>query len=106
VRVIDVPAELEERSLDGLVRGVAAGSGRALVDALRLRWIDPYGMLGLLAAGEVLGRNGERPILRAPASADVSSYLRRMGFFEAAQGIFEVHGEAAAAAAGGGGARE
>ncbi len=94
MNVITVPANLEERSFDGVVeelRGVEAGA-HVLVDARRLRWVDPYGMLGLLALGEVAGRGGERPKLQMPDSSDVVSYLGRMGFFRHAEGVYEMHG--------------
>jgi anti-sigma regulatory factor (Ser/Thr protein kinase) len=93
VNVIAVPATLDDRSFEQLVQGVAsAGEGRVLVDARRLRWVDPYGLLGLLAAGEVLGGRGERPRLQLPESQDVLSYLGRMGFFRRAGDLFQVHG--------------
>jgi anti-sigma regulatory factor (Ser/Thr protein kinase) len=92
VRVLDVPAELEERTFDGLVRALGGQGDRVLVDASPLRWVDPYGMLGVLAVGEAAARRGAQPRLRLPASAEVTSYLRRMGFFQQAERIFELHG--------------
>lgn len=102
MKIVAVPSELEERSFDQLVQQVAAlgpaASGdagapeRLLFDARRLRFVDPYGMLGLLAAGEVAGRAGERPILQLPESPQVGSYLARMAFPAHAESIFELHG--------------
>lgn len=93
MRVITAPASLEERTFDALVRDAEADGGeRTLVDTHRLRWVDPFGMLGLLALGEVLGRGGERPHLQLPPAGDVTSYLGRMGFFEQARNVFELHG--------------
>ncbi|MBX6365671.1 MAG: hypothetical protein IRZ00_17520 [Gemmatimonadetes bacterium] len=95
MKVVSVPASLEERTFDALVQAVdAAAGGRALFDARHLRWVDPYGMLGLLAAGEVAGHGGERPVLQLPDSAEVTSYLGRMGFLTHAERIFELHGPA------------
>ena len=46
-------------------------------------------MVGLLAAGSVgRDRSGEAAILELGAAGDVKSYLGRMGFFRAAEGIF------------------
>lgn len=93
MKVIAIPPALEERGFDAVAAALAAeGGGRTLFDARQLRWVDPFGMLGLLAAGEVAGRGGERPVLQLPAAADVLSYLGRMRFFEHAAEIFEVHG--------------
>src|SRR5690606_6215681 len=93
VNLIEVPRELDERGFDPLVNAlVAGGAGRVLFDARHTRWLDPYGMLGLLALSTVAGRSGERPRLQLPAAADVQSYLGRMGFFEQADEICELHG--------------
>jgi hypothetical protein len=93
MKVVPVPASLEERTFDPLVEAVsAAGGGRVLFDARHVRWVDPYGMLGLLATGEVARRGGERPMLQLPESAEVTSYLGRMGFLAQAERIFELHG--------------
>lgn len=93
MNVIAVPATLDDRSFDPMVAELdQAGAGRVLVDARRLRWVDPYGMLGLLAVGEVARRAGERARLQMPESPDVMSYLARMGFFEQAAAIYELHG--------------
>ncbi len=94
MRLISLPASLDERTFDPVVRGLAEGrEQRLLFDGSHVRWVDPYGMVGLLAAGTVAARNGERPILRLPENADVVSYLARMSFFEHAAAIFELHGE-------------
>lgn len=93
MNVLPVPATLDDRSFETLVDGLArAEDGRVLVDAHRLRWVDPYGMVGLLALGEVAGRAGERPRFQLPESPDVMSYLTRMAFFRRAQEVYEIHG--------------
>jgi hypothetical protein len=93
VKVIAVPATLDDRSFEQLVGALDAGvPGRALVDGRRLRWVDPYGMLGLLALGEVLGGGGDRPLFQLPESTDVLSYLGRMGFFHRASEVYDLHG--------------
>lgn len=93
VNVVTLPSSLEERTFDAVVEGIArADSGRILLDASRVRWVDPYGAIGLLAAGEIIGRGGTRAVLRLPESEEVGSYLGRMSFYEFATDIFEIHG--------------
>jgi len=90
LNVIAVPASLDYRTLDDLVGEVTRMEGeKVLFDARRLRWIDPVGMIGLLSAGKVIGdRSGTAPSLQLPESSEVAGYLARMGFPEAARGIF------------------
>ncbi len=90
MRVIEVPASLDYRNLEVLYRQSGAGdAGPVLFDARRLRWIDPNGMLLLLAAGKVAARGGAVPRISLPARQDVTDYLDRMGFHQAAAGIFK-----------------
>jgi hypothetical protein len=95
MKVITVPASLDERHFDALVEGLGEESSeRILVDARHTRWVDPFGMVGLLALGEVARQRGGPALLQLPDDADVVSYLGRMGFFEAAETSFEIHGPA------------
>ena len=91
MKVLSVPASLDGQTVDGFFDQVAVvGEGRTLFDARHLRWIDPSGMVGLLVAGtEAARKQGTLPRLEAPESADVTGYLSRMGFFEAAQEVFD-----------------
>jgi len=90
MRVIELPASLDFQTHDALFAEVVeAGSEKVLFDGRHLRWVGPNGMVGLLAAGSVgRARSGEAPILELDAAGDVKSYLGRMGFFQAAEGIF------------------
>ncbi len=91
MKVITVPATLEERSAESVFQQLAElGDARALIDARAMRWCDPFGMLTLLAAGEVAGRGRERPLLRVPESAEVTGYLARMEFFTHAGATYEL----------------
>src|SRR5216684_3764563 len=72
---------------------VDGGGERLLFDAHAAEWASPYGLVGLLAAGEAAARKGERPLLTAPANPDVVSYWARAGFFREAADLFEVHGK-------------
>jgi hypothetical protein len=93
VRLITLPASLDERTFDGVVRALQGDPAeRILLDAQHVRWADPYGMVGLLAVGTIAVRSAEPPLLRLPENPDVVSYLARMNFFEHARGVFEVHG--------------
>jgi hypothetical protein len=92
MRVVEVPATLDYRSLDELAELVRElGDGRILLDARRLRWIDPVGMIGMLTVGRSLhSATGHLPALRPPDSVEVSGYLSRMGFFDRAREVFEL----------------
>jgi hypothetical protein len=90
--LIAVPPTLDDRAFEALVSGAVAAAGeRVLLDARHLRWADPYGMIGLLAVGRALADGGGRPALQLPQSAEVTRYLARMGFVDAAEGIFDLH---------------
>lgn len=91
--VLTVAPTLDDSAFEALIADAAAiGDGTALVDARHVRWADPYGMIGLLAVGHTLRRGDARPALQLPDSADVVSYLGRMGFLAAAEDAFELHG--------------
>jgi hypothetical protein len=93
VKVVTLPASLDERYFEPIVRSMDAAQGaRVLFDATHVRWVDPYGMVGLLVLGETARRRGEMPLLKLPDSPDVTSYMGRMGFFEHAEAIFELNG--------------
>ncbi len=93
MKVVTLPARLEERTFDQVVRGLEGDAGeRRLFDARAVRWVDPFGMLGLLAVGTVACRTADPPILQLPEAPEVVSYLMRMGFFTHAADRFEIHG--------------
>jgi hypothetical protein len=89
--VLQVPETLDERGFESLVTGWAgAEGGHLLLDARHVRWVSPYGIVGLLAAGTAWQKRwGERPILQAPEHNDVASYLARIGFYELAREVFD-----------------
>jgi Histidine kinase-like ATPase domain len=95
-RLVEVPAQFDDRSFDQFAAAyaqAAANGERLLFDAHAAEWASPYGLVGLLAAGEAAARRGERALLTAPASAEVVSYWARAGFFREAGDLFEVHGK-------------
>jgi len=94
-RLIEVPTQFDDRSFDQFAAAYAQAvdGERLLFDAHAAEWASPYGLVGLLAAGEAAARKGERPLLTAPANPDVVSYWARAGFFREATDLFEVHGK-------------
>lgn len=91
LNVLDLPVALDQRSFDDLLNQVSASDDvKLLFDARHVRWVDPNGMVGLLAAGGVVrDRKGGPVRFHLPEHPDVPGYLARMGFFRAAQSIFE-----------------
>ena len=95
-RLVDIPPQFDDRTFDqfaAATSGALQEGGRLLFDAHATEWASPYGLVGLLAAGQAARVvSGEPPLLTAPTSPDVLSYWGRAGFFEAARDLFEIHG--------------
>jgi anti-sigma regulatory factor (Ser/Thr protein kinase) len=95
-RVIEVPATFDDRSFESFAAafGEWPPEEKVLVDARGTQWASPYGLLGILTAGQALAEaRRERPLLTAPTSEDVRRYWARIGFFRYAEELFEVHGK-------------
>jgi anti-sigma regulatory factor (Ser/Thr protein kinase) len=94
-RVVAVPVQFDDRSFDQFAKACSApGGGRLLFDAHATTWASPYGLVGLLVAGQsVIERHEERPLLTIPKDREVAHYWARAGFFEQAQPWFEIHGK-------------
>lgn len=92
MQIIPVPGNLESSALDQLARELTkGGEEKVLFDARHLRWVEPGGIVGLLAAGFVVReRQGTPPRLQLADSGDVPNYLSRMNFFEAAEAVFDL----------------
>ena len=93
--IIEVPQRFDDHTFDQFAASFAAseGSPKVLVDAHACEWIAPYGLVALLAAGEALQRRtGEPARFTVPSDSNVAHFWARMGFFEHARDIFEVHG--------------
>jgi len=92
LQIIPVPGNLESSALDQLARELTkGGEEKVLFDARHLRWVEPGGIVGLLAAGFVVReRQGTPPRLQLADSGDVPNYLSRMNFFEAAEAVFDL----------------
>ncbi len=91
MNVIPLPGSLDHRTLDGFLDATAGAVGeRILFDARHLRWVDPSGLVGLLAAARHAQQQaGARPRIQLPESQQVLGYMARMGFFQAAEDILE-----------------
>jgi hypothetical protein len=91
-RVVSVPETLDERSFETLAAELEPiDETRVLFDARHARWANPYGLVGLLAAGAVARkRTGHAPQFEGPESADVAHYWARMNFFHHAVEVFEL----------------
>ena len=83
MNVFSVPTELDHQAVDQVLDTAGqVGIERMLFDARHVRWIDPNGMVALLAAGAVVKKQGGSPRLQLPDNSDVLGYLSRMGFFQ------------------------
>jgi len=98
-KLVEVPVQFDERSFDQFAGSFAAAGHdgeRLLFDAHAAEWASPYGLVGLLAAGQAAGGAAsgakERPLLTVPVNAEVMSYWARAGFFREAAQLFELHG--------------
>jgi len=92
LQIIPVPGTLDASAVDHLIRELAKNpEEKVLFDARHLRWVDPGGIIGLLAVGTVTrDRQGTPPRLQLMDGADVTTYLARMRFFEAAEAVFDL----------------
>jgi hypothetical protein len=95
-RLVEVPAQFDDRSFDqfagSFAEAVQTGE-RLLFDAHAAEWASPYGLVGLLVAGQAARQGGaEPPLFTAPTQAEVTSYWARAGFFREAEQLFEIHG--------------
>jgi anti-sigma regulatory factor (Ser/Thr protein kinase) len=95
-RVVEVPAHLDDRSFDQFTRSYAdavAQGGRLLFDAHAIQWASPFGLVGLLCAGQAVAKEAEQPLFTLPTDKDVVHYWARAGFFTQAEELFELHGK-------------
>ncbi len=95
-RVVEVPTSFDDRSFESFAEHIGPWpqDGRLLFDARPAKWASPYGLIGLLTAGQaVIESGGEKPLLTVPADDDVSRYWGRAGFYAHAKELFEIHGK-------------
>ena len=93
-RVVRVPGTLDESAFETLIgrlRAHRAEEARVLLDARAVSWVSPYGLIGLLAAGQAARlRSGLPPLIEPPQRAEVRSYINRMHFWTAAADVFDL----------------
>lgn len=96
MRVVTVPASLDDRTLDTLAAGLGdwPPTEGLLLDARATHWASPYGFTALLSLGQAI-QEAKLPIprLTVPDSEEVRSYWGRAGFFHAAAECFELVGK-------------
>ncbi len=95
MRVVQVPASLDDRSLDtlALALGEWPPSEALLLDARATTWASPYGLTALLTLGQAMAEVKLPPARFAvPEHDEVKSYWARSGFFHAAAECFELVG--------------
>jgi len=76
-RVIEVPAHFDDRSFDAFAGGFGQWppDEKVLLDARATQWASPYGLIGILTAGQALAEaKQERPLLTVPSNDDVKRY--------------------------------
>ncbi len=91
MNVLSLPTSLDHRSMDRILdETVSVETERVLFDARHVRWADPNGMVALLCAGRAtVARTGRSAHFRIPENSDTTGYMARMGFFRAAESLFE-----------------
>jgi anti-sigma regulatory factor (Ser/Thr protein kinase) len=95
-RIAEVPASFDDRTFDQFAQAFGAWppEERMLFDARAAQWASPYGLIGLLTAGQALREaHREKPLFTVPASDEVRRYWARTGFFRHAADLFEIHGK-------------
>ena len=95
-RVVAVPTHFDDRTFDQFARsfGSPDSGERLLFDAHATTWASPYGMVGLLCAGQAAAaQSEERPLLTLPRDHEVAHYWARTGFMDHAGELFEIHGK-------------
>jgi anti-anti-sigma regulatory factor len=88
------PASLDESTFERLMQQVkglnGVHAGRITIDLEHLRFIDPYGMVGLLALARFLRQRSLEPVLLLPRSEEVMKYLDRMDFSRHAERLCSI----------------
>ena len=95
-RVIEIPASFDDRSFEQFATSFAAGplTDRMIFDARLAQWASPYGLAGMLTAGQAVHvAGGPKPGFTVPAADEVRRYWARTGFFHHAAEYFEIHGK-------------
>lgn len=95
MHVVQVPAALDDRSLDQLAAGLPEWppQERLLIDAHAAKWASPAGFVSLLSLGQALQELGlPKPRFTLPDADNVTGYWGRAGLVEHAEAFYELHG--------------
>jgi anti-sigma regulatory factor (Ser/Thr protein kinase) len=78
-RVVEVPGHFDHQAFDQFAQAFGAPEDeRLLFDAHATKWGSPYGLVGLLAAGQwLMERERPKPLLTIPNDRDVAHYWAR-----------------------------
>jgi anti-anti-sigma regulatory factor len=86
------PASLDESTFERLIRQLGrlqrTPPEQIIVDLEQLQFVDPYGMVGLLALARFLRQQACGSVLRLPRSEEVMKYLDRMDFSRQAERLY------------------
>jgi anti-anti-sigma regulatory factor len=81
---LNPPVSLDESTFERLLQQLHGpmrlGARRMLIDLEQVRFVDPYGMVGLLVLARFLQQQGCESVLMLPRSGEVMKYLDRMDF--------------------------
>jgi len=88
------PASLDESTFERLLRQIDSpvrlAAGQIIIDLEQVRFVDPYGMVGLLALARFLRQRGCEPVLMLPRSEEVMKYLDRTDFSRHAERLCSI----------------
>ena len=88
------PSSLDESTFEQLIQQIEGLrqdlAGAIAIDLEQVRFVDPYGMVGLLALGRFLRQRQLEPVLMLPRSDDVMRYLDRMDFSRHAAQLYAI----------------
>jgi anti-anti-sigma regulatory factor len=83
------PVSLDEATFEQLLRQLDGparlAAGQMIIDLEQVRFVDPYGMVGLLVLARFLRQHSCEPVLMLPRSEEVMKYLDRMDFSRQAE---------------------
>lgn len=89
--VISVPPSLDDQTFENVLEQLVPipPDEKVLVDARHTRWSSPYGLTALLTLAQ---SRAERAAFTGPETEETASYWQRAGFYEHAEGLFDMHG--------------
>ena len=92
-RVVEIPAFFDDKGFEQFAHSFSAGpiTDRMLFDARGAQWASPYGLIGMLTAGQAVKEaGGPPPAFAVPEADEVRRYWVRAGFFGPAAELFDL----------------